>query len=292
MRLDTLMGIESSDIADAVNKTKYALFKNGVYTDRKTGPWCLQGYDHTVMREIYNVLIEVNDPTKIWHNKISRGLLVETLDILLGLNPGNVGRVWKFYNNWRGKSGKYPYTYGERIFGGKVKQWARCVDMLRADPSTRQANIVIRRPSDVLRSYTPCSIDIQFYTDNNSCLNATYMMRSNDIALGGLARNIFIGCILLTQMSLATGLQLGKYTHFAVNLHHYTNKPEDRYSTDDIGLKGGPAQTPEYLDAQKAKYMGEMLKSFFSGYKLNRKDIQKNLGPYWSYWADRIIRNK
>ena len=71
-------------------EAKRTLLKDGVVEKRHVGEWCLQPEGILGMKELHNVLIKVEDPTQMWHNKVNSGLLVDTLDILLGLNPGYV----------------------------------------------------------------------------------------------------------------------------------------------------------------------------------------------------------
>lgn len=282
------MEIEESDLVAAVKEAKRALEEKGSLINRRVGHWCLQNEETTTIKEIRNILITVNDPRQIWYERISRGLLVDTFDILLGMNPGHVHEVWNFYDKWRTKNGEYPYSYGQRIFSGQVDQWNECVKMLLRESTSRQANVVFRRPEDLLVDYTPCSISMQFYVDEHKQLSATYMMRSNDIAIGGLPRNIFIGCQLLMQMALATKLSLGKYHHFDVNLHHYTNQPKDLVELDELNLEVNPEGDPPLLDNKEKSLIRKFLKAFFERGELGSLDNYKDIKPYWKDWLNRI----
>ncbi|MGD0318214.1 MAG: thymidylate synthase [Nitrososphaerales archaeon] len=286
------MEIEQPGLVDAVKEAKRVLQTNGTLVERHVGGWCLQDEGFVKMREIRNVLITVDDPRNIWHNQVNRGLLLETLDILLGLNPGFVHKEWGFYNKWRTKNWKYPYTYGERIFSDQINQWNECVKILRAEPTSRQASIVIRRPEDLLVSFTPCSISLQFYVDDRRRLSTTWMMRSNDIAIGGLPRNIFIGCQLQMQMALATKLAVGKYHHFDVNLHHYTNKPKVLIELDKLKSEVNRHGNPPYLDDEAKSILRGFLESFFESGKVGDLRKYKGLEPYWKDWLNRIAQKK
>ena len=282
------MEIVQLDLVGAVTEAKRALLKDGVVVKRHVGEWCLQPEGILGMKELHNVLIKVENPIQMWHNKVNSGLLVDTLDILLGLNPGYVQKVWKFYNRWLTRSGKYPYTYGERIFGGSVNQWAECVHKLRHEPSTRQAYFVIVRPDDLRIEYTPCSIGMQFYVDDAQRLCGTYEMRSNDIAIGGLPRNLFIGCSLLVQMSLETGIRLGTYSHFDVNLHHYPNKPEDLETLEGLKAVPNPMGNPTLLDEAQKRTIHLVLGEFFEKHSRTNNPDYGGVDPYWNHWIDII----
>jgi thymidylate synthase len=279
------MEIKQPDLASAVKEAKKLLITKGVTVDRISGNWCLQKEANAKMKELNNVLITVEKPGEFWHNKVNKGVLLDTLDILLGLNPGWVHKAWGFYDQWRGPDGKYLYTYGERIFTGKVRQWDECVRLLRGKPSTRQANIVIRRPEDLLNRYAPCTLSIQFYVDDKGLLNETYMMRSNDMAIGGLPRNLFIGCVLLQQMGFATGLPIGKLDHFVVNLHHYMNKPNDLEQID--GLKAEPQpEKASYLDDSQKDSVKRVIEGLFGDKGIKAKDEYGEIAPYWRMWLN------
>ena len=82
------MEIVQLDLVGAVTEAKRALLKDGVVVKRHVGEWCLQPEGILGMKELHNVLIKVEDATQLWHNKVISGLLVDTLDILVGLNRG------------------------------------------------------------------------------------------------------------------------------------------------------------------------------------------------------------
>lgn len=276
----------------AVKEAKRSLLEYGVTVNRIVGQWCMQSDGVLGMKELHNVLITVEDPFSIWHNKVNQGLLADTMDILLGLNPGYVHRFWKFYRKWLTSRGEYPYTYGERIFDESINQWNECADKLRHDPSTRQANIVISRPKDLRSEYTPCSVAMQFYTDDRQRLNASYEMRSNDIAIGGLPRNIFIGCQLLTQMSLCTGIPLGSYHHFDVNLHFYPNRPEDLEIIDSMERADCPFGSPALLDESQKERARRFLKDSFSDSSAKDISLYGPFDTYWMRWLSAISGGK
>lgn len=225
--------IEGKTISEVVRKSVVELRKNGIYVGRVVGDWCMQNIPKSRMLELQNVTLVLTNPKMIWNNFVNTGVMTEFLDIMLASNPGNLHKVWKFYENWQGKDGKYPYTYGERIFGDYktdrivVNQFMEVVTRLQADPTSRQANIVIRRPYDHHNVYTPCTVGYHFQMDNENELNMTAIMRSNDIMKGGLPRNIWLNCMFFNQVCIATNLAMGKYYHFDINLHVYAKDEQN-----------------------------------------------------------------
>lgn len=229
--------IEESSVAKAARKAIRAVWLNGVKTERVVGKWCLMKPSKHFLHELHNVTITLTDPKKRWNSRVNTGMLTETLDYLLGLNPGYTHRsTWEFYKQWlEKKTGKYPYTYGERVFGvghinEKNNQWKEVVKMLRKDPTTRHAHITLHRPNDLFRKFVPCNVAWHFQVDSEGNLNMITFCRSQD-ALRGLFLDLFAYTSFLEQMALATDLPLGRYTVFEANLHIY-EKDTPKLETD------------------------------------------------------------
>ena len=213
------MEINGLSTLDLIRKVKDAIFMNGQDVTRRSGSWCMMKKPETHMLELHNVTLTLASSLYRWNTLLSRGILVETLDYFLGCNPGYVTEWYKIYKEFSAETGKLPYTYGERIFSG-MNQWDRVVDLLTMHPTTRQASIIVQRPIDRVNIFVPCTYVLHFQVGEDGLLGMTSVMRSQD-AFRGLPMDLFAWTMFHEQMSIATGLPLGKYTHFVCNLHYY-----------------------------------------------------------------------
>jgi thymidylate synthase len=266
--------ISHISVADAVKQTISDVMASKK-VKRHVGNWCMQNEGYQNLLEIHSYTIELVSPYIRWHNYVNRGLLVELFDILLGANPGHLHHVWPFYNQWRSRGGRYPYTYGERIFGetGEINQWRQAVELLRADKTTRHAYITIRRPNDITEEYTPCSIGLFFHINHEGKLDMEWLMRSNDLDVGGLLRNLFIAAHLHEQMSLSTGIPIGNYYHHDMNVHIY-EATYSKVSNLSANLRSFVGQeTPAKLltDFDKG-FINSTLDNYFLYHKLPDED--------------------
>jgi len=89
--------VEGISQADVIKKSLKILIERGVETVRASGDWCMKKQPETKMLELYNVVLIVEKPELRWHTMLRRGMLLETLDYLLGLNPGYSSKMIKFY---------------------------------------------------------------------------------------------------------------------------------------------------------------------------------------------------
>ncbi len=226
--------IEEESIAAAARKAVEAVAEQGLVMKRTVGKWCMMKPGVTNLHEISNVTITVTNPLKRWNSRVNSGMLTETLDYMLGLNPGFTHKSsWRFYRHWlEPRTEKYPYTYGERIYGLKseINQWNEVVKLLKKDSTTRHAHLTIYRQDDLTREFVPCNVAWHFQVDDRGKLNMTTFCRSQD-ALKGLFLDFFAYSHFLEQMALATDLPLGTYTAFETNLHIY-DKDMDKVKTD------------------------------------------------------------
>lgn len=119
--------------------------------------------------------------------------------------------------------GLFHGAYGPRVYG----QFAKVVDLLLEDPSSRQAVLTIydsRQDLNADRRDIPCTLSIQFFVRDDT-LCARTSMRSNDVFLG-LPYDLvqFIG--LQGAVAAALGLQVGWYSHTVGSLHLYLRDVE------------------------------------------------------------------
>jgi len=279
--------IEEESVASAARETMEAVLEQGIVMQRTVGKWCMMKLGMAKLHELHNVMITVTNPLKRWNSRVNVGMLTETLDYLLGLNPGYTHKSsWGFYKQWiERRTGKYPYTYGERIYGLKneVNQWNKVVQLLKRDPTTRHAHLTIYRPYDLTRQFVPCNVAWHFQVDDNGRLNMMTFCRSQD-ALKGLFLDFFAYSHFLEQMALATNLPMGTYTAFEANLHVY-DKDTKKIDTDfarptepySCGIRPEGA---ELLTRGHKNVIAELEKQIFDMKKFPETE-GTNLPNYW-----------
>ena len=176
--------------------------------------------------EMLNNITVIENPLKGLVNSSIRNLSVpyavgELLWYLSGSNMvKDISRYGKAWNDLTDDNLTVNSAYGYRIkkkFG--FDQWEFVKDILKRDPNSRQATIHIKDASNVLTKDTPCTIALQYQIRDNK-LYATTVMRSNDIWLGW-PYDVFAFTSFQILMAMELGVELGTYTHIALNLHLY-----------------------------------------------------------------------
>ena len=288
----------AKDIADACNQAMHEVYSKGHSYPRTVGPWAMKKYSQEMMWELDPIIITIEDPlSRRWHSRVNAGIATETLDVLLGLNPGFAHYPWGFYNEWRTENlEKYPYTYGERIHRDPytgIDQWFECVKKLKYDASTRHAVIPIWRPQDQLNDFVPCNHTLHFQLTEHG-LDLIVSVRSQD-ALRGLVLDTFTFSHVLEQMSLETELPVGRLIHIESNLHIYgsDSSPED-FSLEK--WKCIPPPTSERKDGHAGLLTPTLKRKLYdtlhaiyverSPPKVSIKD------PYWKDYILFLMRNK
>lgn len=120
------------------------------------------------------------------------------------------------------------------IFSGGIKvvdQLKYVIETLKKDINSRQALITIHDPAkddfdgDGLKvtKDTPCCRTVQFMVVDGK-LNCTLTIRSNDLLWGFSAVNVFNFTWMQQYVANMLGLRIGKYYHFANNMHFYEDK--------------------------------------------------------------------
>ena len=136
----------------------------------------------------------------------------------LGELYGKVPEIWK---RMADKEGFVNSNYGWQW--KRNNQLDEVIDLLKTNPRTRQAAISIydRKEGYMYDNDTPCTYAIQF-TIVAQHLDMCVTMRSNDLWYGFCNDQY---CFSKLQLLVADklGLLVGKYYHFAHNLHLYDN---------------------------------------------------------------------
>ena len=142
----------------------------------------------------------------------------------LGELYGKVPAIWKRMADGQGNvNSNYGYQWCRENQLGKV------INMLKANPETRQAAISIYDCKEHLdyKTDTPCTYAVQF-TVLDGKLNMSVVMRSNDLWYG-FCNDQYQFSNLQMLVAHETGYDVGTYYHFAHNLHLYNDKlPEQK----------------------------------------------------------------
>jgi thymidylate synthase len=137
----------------------------------------------------------------------------------LGELYGSVPQIWE---RMADEDGEVNSNYGY--------QWMRCeqldnvVDMLRTNPSTRQAVISIYDGKEMNKYHydTPCTYAVQFsIVDDKLCMSV--YMRSNDLWYG-FCNDQYQFASLQEMVADKLSIKTGWYYHHAHNLHLYNDK--------------------------------------------------------------------
>lgn len=111
-----------------------------------------------------------------------------------------------------------------------IDQLLFVIKQLRKDPFSRRAIISIGDPNKDCFSLNgsvketkdfPCTRSLQFIQQEDGTLDLIVSMRSNDLIWGASAVNIFNFSFIQEYIAGILGLEIGKYYHFAANLHVY-----------------------------------------------------------------------
>ena len=149
-----------------------------------------------------------------------------------GTAHGHYGHRWRWGDDW----GRY--------YEGRWQSALDCVmDVIRKQPNTRQAVLLIWRSGDLVVAHDgkcpdiPCTLGLKFYP-RDAKLQCIADMRSNDVWLG-FPYDVF--CFSSVQKIIAdhTGLDYGDYHHQSGSMHAYEQHWE----------KLGPAKSAPLTEA-------------------------------------------
>lgn len=202
------------------------LFENVVFR-LKEAPYL--GDDSPVSKEIINANLVLYDPTKNTMCQCSRKMPIRyAIGELLWYNSrNNTAEAIKPFSNFWSKiaepNGTVNSNYGYCIHDKfDFDQWEFVKDILKKDPSSRQAIIHIKEPRDLRVNPTKdlnCTMTLQFFIRDDK-LHLITTMRSNDVWLG-LPYDIFNFTCMQIQMAMELNVEIGVYYHNAGSLHLY-----------------------------------------------------------------------
>lgn len=145
----------------------------------------------------------------------------------LPLNPPPSHERWLKDTDKSMKNGKFSHTYPERMY----KNLFYVVELLKKDPTTRQAYLPIWFPEDgkmtLSNERVPCTFGWHWIR-RNGLLHCFYPMRSCD-ALRHFHNDVYFASRLTLWLIEQTGLEIkpGTLTFHAVSFHCFSN---DRYA--------------------------------------------------------------
>jgi thymidylate synthase len=242
-------------------------------------------------RELSGVLLEVNNPLSRISNTETKGTVFSCLGELLWYLSGS--------NNYDYIAHYIPYeqyvcvgldrtiegAYGPRLLNmhNRVDQISYVVELLKENPSSRQAVIQLYDASDIYihQKNIPCTLTLQFLLRDNK-LDMFTSMRSNDVLLG-LPNDFF--CFSMIQELIACKLkcELGTYKHFVASLHIYESDISKALRFIDEGY--GP--TEPIMDPMPQEDLEASLKAVIRTEECIRTGTARgalevtNLAPYW-----------
>lgn len=196
--------------------------------------------DGDVIGEIINAVTIIEDPTRnIMKNTIRNLPMRYCIGELLWYLSGNnsLSAIQKYSKNWDRMSDD-----GETVNSnyGALIQWEHgfnqltmCEEILRKDPTSRQAVIHLKPARDIISEPTkdlPCTVCLQYIIRQNKLYATTYM-RSNDLWMG-FPYDVFQFTCLQILLAMRLNIDLGTYTHIAGSLHLYERNYKEKKHED------------------------------------------------------------
>jgi len=114
-------------------------------------------------------------------------------------------------------------AYGPRLFRPEpdgTSQFDRVITLLRADPDTKRAALIIMEPGELADPGNPdvaCTLALHLLL-RGEALHMTAHMRAND-ALTGLLCDVFSFTFIQEHAARLLGVPVGSYTHHAGSMH-------------------------------------------------------------------------
>lgn len=190
--------------------------------------------DPNVAKEIVNANLVLLDPTRNTMCQCLRKMPIRyAIGELLWYDSRNntakaiepFSTFWKRIQNEDGTvNSNYGYCIHDKF---DFDQWNFVKDLLKKDPTSRQAIMHIKEPRNLLVNPTKdvnCTIALQFLI-RNGALHMITTMRSNDVWLG-LPYDVFNFTCMQIRMAMELGVDIGIYYHNAGSLHLYRHDLE------------------------------------------------------------------
>lgn len=190
-----------------------------------------EGIDTNVgTKALYDVTIEMTNPldniiSTEWR-KFSTKYAEREFNWYMSGNP-SVEELQKYAPIWGNMhNGNFIVQSNYGWQWGRNKQLEKCISQLIENKYTRQAWISIfdGKEKDNYDFDTPCTLSVGFsVTPNTDNLNMTVLMRSNDL-IYGFCNDQYCFSKLLAYVADRTNMRVGKYIHYAHDLHIYNHQ--------------------------------------------------------------------
>lgn len=237
--------------------------------------------------ELFATLI-LRNPQRSWLILPERkphvfGSVFETLWVLSGTNSiESLSKILRRAKDFSDDGETWRAGYGLRLFryGKGINQLDYCLDVLKEDPSTRQAVCSLWNPEEECIGRktvdTPCSNHLQFLIRDGK-LHCALTIRSNDLNWGLGHINLIEFTTIQRLMVLflrkhGINVELGTYRHDARSLHIYPDyikydveKVLKKYKFGDWLRFKSPIDYLDFLDGETSSHYSrfETLKSTF-----------------------------
>lgn len=185
--------------------------------------------DPNVAKEIVNANLVLLDPTRNTMCQCLRKMPIRYAigELLWYDSRNNTAKAIEpfstFWKRIQNEDGTVNSNYGHCIHDKfDFDQWNFVKDLLKKDPTSRQAIMHIKEPRNLLVNPTKdvnCTIALQFLI-RNGALHMITTMRSNDVWLG-LPYDVFNFTCMQIRMAMELGVDIGIYYHNAGSLHLY-----------------------------------------------------------------------
>jgi thymidylate synthase len=181
--------------------------------------------------------------------------------------------------------------YGKRVFGHSGKepsQWQKLIQVLRDDPMTRRALLVLHEPDgsglDADAKDVACATVMQFFIRHNELHAITYM-RSNDV-IWGLPYDVFLFTMIQELLAETIQVKLGEYHHIPGSLHLY----ERHFSLAERILRSSESSD---FEMPAMACIEEIPRFLASERELRISNVRprKNLSCFWMELLDAIYLN-
>lgn len=190
--------------------------------------------DPNVAKEIVNANLVLLDPTRNTMCQCLRKMPIRYAigELLWYDSRNNTAKAIEpfstFWKRIQNEDGTVNSNYGHCIHDKfDFDQWNFVKDLLKKDPTSRQAIMHIKEPRNLLVNPTKdvnCTIALQFLI-RNGALHMITTMRSNDVWLG-LPYDVFNFTCMQIRMAMELGVDIGIYYHNAGSLHLYRHDLE------------------------------------------------------------------
>lgn len=291
----TMHSITAKNIPQAYQEVMEKIHIIGAQEDSRNGPVITIQYPFTLritnpeQRVLFN---PARDANPFFH-------VMESIWMFAGRNDAEWLTTYnKRYVDYAEPTGAVHGAYGMRWrYQFAIDQIAEVIDILGANPSTRQAVISMWSPfldlTDRPLNDRPCNTHIYFRTVAGK-LNMTVCNRSNDVVWGMLGANAVHMTYLHELVARGTGIPMGEYIVFTNNAHIYPEMPrysaimKDLWHYDQYGMKARVTTVPLLAPNEDWSEFISGCEKFCDGKPVRLSWFQQIAYPMEKAWAARM----